>query len=60
MSKSRVGLILQSPIGELIEQAIRLSFFASNNKVKYETVLIGLDLALILVVAKLEIKAILG
>lgn len=57
MSESRVGLILQSPIGELIEQAIRLSFFASNNETKYETVLVGPDLALILVVAKLEIKS---
>ena len=57
MSESRVGLILQSPIGELIEQAIRLSFFAFNNETKYETILVRLDLALILVITKLEIKS---
>lgn len=48
---------MQSPIEELIEQAICFSFFAFNNETKYETVLVGLDLALILVVAKLEIKS---
>ncbi|KAL6348698.1 hypothetical protein AAG906_019432 [Vitis piasezkii] len=47
-------LILQSPIRELIKQAIYLSFFTSNNEAKYETVLVGLELALILAVAKLE------
>ncbi|KAL6313286.1 hypothetical protein AAG906_005601 [Vitis piasezkii] len=56
MSESRVGLILQSQIGELIEQVIHFSFFAFNNETKYETILVELDLALILVVAKLEIK----
>lgn len=48
---------MQSPIGELIEQAIRLSFFAFNNETEYETILVRLDLALILVITKLEIKS---
>ncbi|KAL6334658.1 hypothetical protein AAG906_019522 [Vitis piasezkii] len=52
-----VSLILQSPTGELIEQDIRLSFFASNNEAEYETVLAGLDLALILATTKLEIRS---
>ena len=50
-----VGLILQSPTGELMEQAIRLSFSASNNEVEYEIVLARLDFSLILVATKLEI-----
>ena len=52
-----VGLILQSPTGELIEQVIRLSFFTSNNELEYETILAGLDLALMLVTTKLKIKS---
>lgn len=51
----KVGLILQSPIGKLLEQAIRLGFLASNNEVEYEAILVELDLALILAVAKLKI-----
>ena len=42
-SGSGVGLILQSPIGKLLEYAIRLIFFASNNEAEYETVLAKLD-----------------
>ena len=41
---------MQSPIGEL-------SFPTSNNEVKYEAMLAGLDLALMLVVIKLEIRS---
>ena len=32
VSKSGVGLVLQSPTGELMEQTIRLSFSTSNNE----------------------------
>ncbi|RVW15713.1 hypothetical protein CK203_075385 [Vitis vinifera] len=56
VSGSRVGLILQSPIGELMEQAIHLNFSASNNEAEYEAVLVGLDLALILAASKLETR----
>ena len=52
---SRVGLLLQSPTGEQLEQAIRLGFPASNNEVEYEAILSGLDLALALFVSKLWI-----
>ena len=38
-----------------MEQAIRLSFSASNNEVEYEIVLARLDFSLILVATKLEI-----
>ena len=54
-SGSGVGLLLQSPTGEHLEQAIRLGFPTSNNEAEYETILSGLDLALALSVSKLQI-----
>ncbi|RVX11738.1 Transposon Ty3-I Gag-Pol polyprotein [Vitis vinifera] len=54
-SGSGVGLVLQSPTGEHLEQAIRLGFSASNNEAEYEAILSGLDLALALSVSKLRI-----
>ena len=50
-----VGLLLQFPTGEQLEQAIRLGFPASNNEAEYEAILSGLDLALALSVSKLRI-----
>ena len=40
-----VGLQLKAPIGEVIEQAIRLDFPVSNNKTEYEAILAGIYLA---------------
>ena len=54
-SGSGVGLLLQSPTGEHLEQAIRLGFPASNNEAEYEAILFGLDLALALSVSKLRV-----
>ncbi|RVW25566.1 hypothetical protein CK203_111027 [Vitis vinifera] len=54
-SGSGVGLLLQSPTGEHLEQAIRLGFSASNNEAEYKAILSGLDLALALSVSKLRI-----
>ncbi|XP_059590546.1 uncharacterized protein LOC132253155 [Vitis vinifera] len=54
-SGSGVGLLLQSPIGEHLEQAIWLGFSASNNEAEYEAILSELDLALTLSVSKLRI-----
>ena len=51
-----MGLVLQSSIKELMEQVIRLSFSISNNETKYEIVLAGLDLTLMLAAIKLEIR----
>ena len=42
---ARVGLQLKAPIGERVEQAIRLDFLASNNETEYEAILAGIDLA---------------
>ena len=54
-SGSGVGLLLQSPTGEHLEQAIRLGFPASNNEAEYEVILSRLDLALALSVSKLRV-----
>ncbi|WKA01256.1 hypothetical protein VitviT2T_019544 [Vitis vinifera] len=54
-SGSGVGLLLRSPTGEHLEQAIRLGFSTSNNEAEYEAILSGLDLALTLSVSKLRI-----
>ena len=50
-----MGLLLQSPTDEQLEQVIRLGFTASNNEAEYEAILSGLDLALALSVSKLRI-----
>nr|CAN65076.1 hypothetical protein VITISV_028912 [Vitis vinifera] len=54
-SGSGVGLLMQSPTGEHLEQAIRLGFPASNNEAEYEAILSGLDLVLTLSVSKLRV-----
>ena len=36
------GVVLISPEGLILEQAVRLGFLASNNEVEYEVLLIGL------------------
>lgn len=55
VSGSEVGLLLQSSIGEQLEQVIRFGFPASNNEVEYETILFKLNLTLTLSTTKLEI-----
>ena len=54
-SGSGVGLLLQSPTGKQLEQAIRLGFPTSNNEAEYKAILFGLDLTLALSVSKLQI-----
>ena len=54
-SGSGVGLLLQSPTGEQLEQAIQLGFPTSNNEAEYKAILSGLDLTLALSVSKLQI-----
>ena len=39
-----IDLQLKSPVGEIIEQAIRLGFGASNNESEYEAMLVGIEL----------------
>ncbi|XP_074290384.1 uncharacterized protein LOC141617109 [Silene latifolia] len=52
---ARVGLILRSPQGDLITQAIRCEFKATNNEIEYEALILGMQLALELGVRNLQI-----
>ena len=40
-----IGLVLTLPKGDLIQQAIRCSFKATNNEAEYEALIAGLNLA---------------
>ena len=51
-----LGLQLKAPTGEVIEQAIRLSFHASKNEVEYEAIIAGLDLAISMSLEKIVIR----
>ncbi|XP_068474920.1 uncharacterized protein [Phaseolus vulgaris] len=42
---SRAGVILEGPNGQLIEQALRFAFKASNNQAEYEALIVGMLLA---------------
>ena len=52
-----IGLQLKSPTGEMIEQAIRLAFNASNNESEYETILVGIELEATVSVDKLLMRS---
>ncbi len=45
MKGSRVGAVLISPDGLILEQAVRLDFLASNNEAEYKALLVGLKSA---------------
>ena len=49
-------MVLQSPKGLPITQAVKLSFSISNNEVKYEVVLLGLRVARALFVTSLKLQ----
>ena len=55
MNRSGAGIILESPTGEKINNALRLEFPASNNEAEYETLLVGLQLAKEMKVEQLRI-----
>ena len=52
-----IGLQLKSPSGDKIEQAIQLSFNASNNESEYEAILAGIELAAAISADKLIIRS---
>ncbi|XP_019087345.1 PREDICTED: uncharacterized protein LOC109125001 [Camelina sativa] len=52
---SGVGLILRSPSGEVLKQALKLNSKASNNETEYEAILAGLRLARGLRVTHLQV-----
>ena len=49
-------LQLKAPIGEIIEQAIRLDFPASNNEAEYEAIIAGIDLAIFVSLEKIIMR----
>ncbi|XP_074277404.1 uncharacterized protein LOC141601042 [Silene latifolia] len=50
-----VGLVLKSPQGDLIVQAVRCEFKATNNEAEYEALIMGLKLALDLKIRHLQV-----
>ena len=52
-----LGLQLKAQTGEVIEQAIRLNFSASNNEAEYEAIIIELDLAIFVSSEKIFIRS---
>ncbi|XP_074271211.1 uncharacterized protein LOC141595136 [Silene latifolia] len=50
-----VGLVLRSPQGEKLIQAVRCDFRATNNEAEYEALILGLQLALDLRVSHIEV-----
>ena len=52
-----LGLQLKALIGELIEHAISLDFFASNNEADYEAIISDLNLAICVSLEKIIIRS---
>ena len=52
-----LGLQLKALTREIIEQAIRLNFLASNNEAEYEAIIVGIDLAISMSSEKLIIRS---
>ena len=52
-----LGLQLKVPTREVIEQAIRLNFSASNNEAEYEAIIAGLDLVIFVSLEKIIIRS---
>ncbi|XP_074265835.1 uncharacterized protein LOC141588286 [Silene latifolia] len=50
-----VGLVLKSPQGEQIIQAVRCEFKATNNEAEYEALILGHQLALELQISRIEV-----
>ncbi|KAL5569097.1 hypothetical protein UlMin_025672 [Ulmus minor] len=52
-----IGLVLTSPEGDLIQQAKRCGFKATNNEAEYEALIAGLNLAKDMGIKKLSIRS---
>lgn len=50
-----VGLLIESPTRERLEQSIRLGFPASNNETEYEVIMSDLGLVIALCASKVRI-----
>ena len=52
-----IGLVLTSPEGDLIQQAIRCGFQATNNEAKYGALITRLSLTRNMGIKKLEVRS---
>uniref|UniRef100_A0A2N9GP47 Uncharacterized protein n=1 Tax=Fagus sylvatica TaxID=28930 RepID=A0A2N9GP47_FAGSY len=52
-----VGIVLRSPEGDIIKQAIRLQYPTTNNEAEYEALLLGLNTARILGATELDVHS---
>ena len=52
-----VGIVLKSPEGDIIKQAIRLQYPTTNNEAEYEALLVGLKTAKILGATELDVRS---
>ena len=57
VNRAGVGLVLTLPEGDLIQQAIRCGFKATNNEAEYEALIAGLNLAKYMRITKLDIHS---
>ena len=55
MSGAKLGLVLISPEGDIIQQAIKCGFKATNNDAEYEALIDGLLLAKDMGIQKLDV-----
>ena len=57
MSGAGLGLVLISPEGDIIQQAIKCGFKATNNEAEYEALIAGLMLAKDMGIQKLDVRS---
>ena len=57
MSGAGLGLVLISPEGDIIQQAIKCGFKATNNEAEYEALITGLMLAKDMGIRKLDVRS---
>ncbi|KAK0604330.1 hypothetical protein LWI29_014567 [Acer saccharum] len=54
---SGLGLVLESPQGDILEQSVHCGFHATNNEAEYEALIAGLDLAKSLHVKIIKVRS---
>ncbi|KAK0570777.1 hypothetical protein LWI29_006363 [Acer saccharum] len=54
---SGLGLVLESPQGDILEQSVHCGFHATNNEAEYEALIAGLDLAKSLSVKIIKVRS---
>ena len=53
---AKIGIVLTTPEGFIIEQSYTLGFRATNNEAEYEAVIAGLKMEATIKIAKLEVR----